>query len=84
MDRLDDLFPGSQHVQSVGLDRMTDDQVWGVIMAVNNPSYDLSADLVMHVRTKSIEARDEIVDLLHDSRLGHPAIRPSSMRRTSQ
>lgn len=26
--RLADLFPGSDHVQSVGLDRANDDQVW--------------------------------------------------------
>jgi predicted nuclease of predicted toxin-antitoxin system len=28
VSRLDDLFPGSQHVQEVGLDRGSDDQVW--------------------------------------------------------
>ncbi len=27
-DRLADLFPGSAHVQSAGLDRASDDQVW--------------------------------------------------------
>ena len=28
VQRLDDLFPGSSHVQSVGLDRANDDQTW--------------------------------------------------------
>jgi hypothetical protein len=28
LNRLADLFPGSSHVQSVGLDRADDDQVW--------------------------------------------------------
>ena len=28
VNRLADLFPGSMHVQSVGLDRASDDQVW--------------------------------------------------------
>lgn len=28
VDRLADLFPGSTHVQSAGLDRADDDQVW--------------------------------------------------------
>ena len=28
VNRLADLFPGSSHVQSAGLDRASDDQVW--------------------------------------------------------
>ena len=28
VDRLTDLFPGSSHVQSLGLDCATDDQIW--------------------------------------------------------
>jgi predicted nuclease of predicted toxin-antitoxin system len=33
VDRLADLFPGSTHVQSVGLDRASDEQIWELARA---------------------------------------------------